>query len=130
MEKCVSFEWANYWEAIVFKCLCSIYDQINLNYNKRCDCMPSDFIGFWVNLLVYWTRTNELHPHFLLVFFTYFPLVTCSSKCWFSNQITTCFLECSSWEDGNHNNVVTWLLVILSISNVIDNSFTSIFFIL
>jgi hypothetical protein len=34
---------------------------------QRCPCKPNDFTRFWVNSLVQWTRTSELHPHFVVV---------------------------------------------------------------
>jgi hypothetical protein len=40
----------------------------SLYYNKRWPYTPSDFTKLWVNLLVVVNGTNELHPHFVVVF--------------------------------------------------------------
>ncbi len=54
------------WMMIMSSGMCMRF-RLKSDYNKSCACMPSDFIGFWVNSLVQWSRNNELHPHFVVV---------------------------------------------------------------
>jgi hypothetical protein len=44
-----------------------LWGKVTLHYNNMCPCTPNDFIKLLVNSLVYWMGTNELHPHFGVV---------------------------------------------------------------
>ncbi len=89
------------------------------HYNKMHHYMPNDFIAFWMNSLVslngpsrnamnslvHWTRTSELHPHFVKV------------QCVFEDKSFQSW--CPLLINLKYHNTLIALTLIISLSNML-----------